>query len=241
MSFFLTLLTLSIATFVTIEGLRLSYYGFKAHLAGKKTVPFSTHPQNPTKRVLVIGDSTSYGTGALNPIHSLYGRLAQDFPSIEITNKSVNALNSAGLLTVLRNNTEPCDMLMMHIGGIDTLSFTPKKRLEKIFASVAQHIKEQNIPVAVLVSVNNVGLSPFVRFPLKTLFNRRSETMHFLFERIAQQHGFIHISLYARPGEDELAQDPNTFFAGDKIHPNDAGYAIWYQKIKHALTLHLPQ
>jgi lysophospholipase L1-like esterase len=128
---------------------------------------------------------------------------------------------------------------MIHIGGIDTLSFTRFQKMEKFFVKMNNHIQRLKINTVILVTVNNVGLSPFICFPFKGIYSTRSKKMHHFFQKIAQIYSMVHISLYALPGNDPLAKNPSRLFAGDRIHPNDEGYGIWYSKIKEVIPTYL--
>ncbi len=235
----LYVISLLFGVFILIEGVRLIYYGYRAHLSGERTTPVSQMCKNPRKRILIVGDSTSYGTGASSPNNSLVGRFASDFPDFEIINESENALNIANLEKKLENGSGTFDVLMIHIGGIDTLAFTSFLKMEKLFLRINEHIKRRNFRTVILVTVNNVGLSPFIRFPLKHLFEERSRKMHSFFEKMAQRYNMVHVSLYELAENDPLAKDPRRLFSADKIHPSDEGYGIWYARIKEVITPYL--
>jgi hypothetical protein len=64
----------------------------------KKTVPFSRSEPQAVFKILVLGDSTAFGTGATHPEDSTAGRLAARYPRASVTDLAVNGLRIAGLL-----------------------------------------------------------------------------------------------------------------------------------------------
>ena len=83
LSLYICVILLSIIIFETA---RLLLHLQKAVDAGKRVIPVTQSLQSAHKRILVIGDSTSFGTGAIKSENSLVGRLARDFPNTEIVN-----------------------------------------------------------------------------------------------------------------------------------------------------------
>ncbi len=225
---------------VCYEAIRIGIHARKAVLAGKRAVPVSKAHASPHKSVLVIGDSTSFGTGAREAKNSLVGRLAQDYPNIAITNASRNAMNVRELKHTLSNIRENhFDIIMMHIGGVDTLSFTSSAQITHHFKEIAEHTVAMGAEAVILVSVNNVGTAPFIRFPLSTLFDWRSRKMTELFSKLSNTHNMHHVPLYEKREDDPLGKEPEILFSDDKIHPNDAGYAVWYRMIQNAVDPYL--
>lgn len=203
-----------------------------AKKAGKKTNPFSQLSDKAQERILVIGDSTSYGVGALDPRNSLVGRLALDKPRAHIENLSQTAMDLKQLASSLKGvRKNSFDTLLIHIGGIDTLSFTSLQKLERHMENVAAEARRLCRGSTILISVNNVGSAPVFQFyPLSRLLTKRSKHMSSFFSDAATKHKMLHVNLYLEKEDDPLPQ--NSHYAPDGIHPNDEGYGIWYKKIR---------
>ena len=231
MEVFASVLVGIVLCFIAYEGLSIAWYSYLAVVAGKKVTPFSRILTNPRKHVLVIGDSTSYGTGASSSEHSLVGLLGQEFPDIAITNKSKNALNLKELADRMQDIHGTYDVIQIHIGGIDTLSFTSDRSMLSSWERIYTRIQELKIPTTILVTVNNVGLGPFMKTCSSVLYRLRSRHMNRFFTKLAETYQIEHVSLYDLPGNDPLAKNPDVLFSKDKIHPSDAGYKLWYERI----------
>jgi lysophospholipase L1-like esterase len=211
------LLYISVAMLIVImyEAVRIVYYSRIAIKNGKLAEPLSQVVENPEYTILIVGDSTSYGTGASCKECSLVGRLAKDVAGASITNASKNAMSLSTLTQTLRSlSTNVYDVIIIHIGGIDTISLTPMRTIERYIGAVFSYATKMARKKVFLVSVNNAGLVPLFRFPLSLILfeEREREVLH---------------------------KNPNRFFSSDKTHPNDEGYAIWYEKIRRIILPHL--
>ena len=202
---------------------------------GKEAKPFSRELSAGGKRVLVIGDSTSYGTGTTDPQRSLAGRLAADLPEHAIENLSENSMNLARLVEKLRVVDGPYTHTFIHIGGVDTLSFTPLSRVSASLREALTLARARTRGRVYLVSVNNPRSAPAYRFPLSRIFGKRSRKISALCDAESIAHGVYHVSLWQHPEVDPLRKAPGRVFAEDGTHPNDEGYGLWYQKIKEVL------
>jgi hypothetical protein len=56
----------------------------------ESAVPYEQKPSRPSRRILVVGDSTGVGVGAGEPRHSLAGMLGASYPDADITNSAVS-------------------------------------------------------------------------------------------------------------------------------------------------------
>lgn len=218
------------------EALRVLFYARRAIIAGKQAKRVCNVCQNAHKRVLIIGDSFTYGTGAEKPENSLAGRLAQEFPDIEIINESENALSLKDLTKkLLRMDKEKFDLIIINTGGVDTLSFTSHNTITQHFNTIQECTKKMSDAPVVLMTVTNLGSVPLIRFPFSLLYDRQSEHITKHFAHIATETGMIHVPFYTSRAEDPLLISGERLFASDQIHPNDIGYGIWYQKLRSAI------
>lgn len=231
---------IALIAIVCIETVRIVILSRRAVHSGKKTTPVAQVNAQATKRVLVIGDSTSYGTGALEKENSLVGRLAKDFPNIEIVNASENAMSMERLHEKLQTlKGEKFDMVMIHIGGIDMLSFTPSSKIHTLAKDIFSLTRDLSAQKVFLVSMNNPVSAPLFRFPVNHILDKRSKALTEVFADVCAQSSIDHIPLYVDNPDDPFHADPERYYAYDGIHPNDEGYGIVYEKIKTRVAPHL--
>lgn len=202
---------------------------------GRNIVPVSQSPDNPIAQILVTGDSTAVGVGALSPECSLVGRLAQDLPTVLIENIASNSMRLSQLhtqLNRLRSMGTSYDYVLIHIGGIDTVSLTPLPRIESNLRKVITLAKSITRHHVIIVSVNNTGLIPLFSFPVNYFLTRRSRKVSKIFSDVCTSTQTVHIPLFAEKEQDELCKNPAQYISPDGIHPNDMGYGLWYKKIR---------
>ncbi len=200
---------------------------------GKKAKIVTQDKGNTSNNLLIIGDSTAVGTGADCPECSLVGRLAQDFPENQIINAAKNAMDLKDLEKLLNPfQTNQYNYLMIHIGGMDTLTLLPLKIIRKRAVSSLRLARKIANKEVFLVSVYNVGTAPIFQFPLNIFFSRRSRLISQTLNDVCNELSIQHIPLYTPKEDDPLYKDVNRYFSTDGLHPNSEGYGLWYSKIR---------
>ena len=75
--------------------------------------------------ILILGDSTAYGTGAAMVQETLAGRFAHDFPNIETHNYAINGSLTRDVFKQLENVQDSnYKLVIISTGGNDTWHFT---------------------------------------------------------------------------------------------------------------------
>ncbi len=182
-------------------------------------------------RILVIGDSTAVGTGASSPKASLAGLLGQAHPDASIENHGVNGAKVTELiprLEALAGNR--FDLVVLHIGGNDTVRFTDLKDLERDYSAVLVLAKALS-PRVIHVSTGNIGTSKLIPWGVRWLYTRRTRKTRDLFQGISKEKGVLYVNLFREAAQDPFAQNPKVYYAADIFHPSDAGYADWFKRI----------
>lgn len=196
-----------------------------------QAAPYEQHPQNPTMRILVIGDSTAVGTGASTPEESTTGRLGQDYPKAKIVNLGVNGSKTHELPARLKKlRGQRFDLVVLHTGGNDIVRFTPYKKIEENLRTVLQHTKELSDTVVVLHG-GNVGTAKIFPPGTRWLFTRRTEKVRDIFLRLTEEFGAHYVDLWRRGKDDPFFADPDIYYASDYFHPSSLGYQDWYEHI----------
>lgn len=223
------------------------------------TQPFGTRPRVVKARVLLLGDSTGVGVGALRPEATLAGLLAEDFPQLEVVNRCRNgarltdaAAQCQGLLAHDESLTHPCeahrsddavraipkpfDLVLLFVGGNDVIRFAAPARLvgdaRPLLANVARLTRH-----AVWMGSANIGGSPLLLPPLSWWMGRRTARAMQALGREAKAHGVEFID-FVRHGRDDLfARHSDVYFAKDGLHPSAASYRHCYDVLKARIDL----
>lgn len=209
-----------IKTFVLI--LRINPYG--------QTVPNA-------ETILVVGDSTGYGTGAQNSNESIAGRMGTDFPQFSIKNNSSNGRTIQGALEVLL--TLPQDatykLILLQIGANDILQNHTVSEVKPVLTSVLREAKKHSSTV-VMISSGNIGAA--TAFDSKQAQKYTQQTLLFspMFAETARQQNMLFIDLFRDSQHDVFVQDPAKYLALDGLHSSSEGYKVWYDILKPTLA-----
>ncbi|MCC7522905.1 SGNH/GDSL hydrolase family protein [Candidatus Uhrbacteria bacterium] len=201
-----------------------------------KAIPYSRSAKSPS--ILVVGDSTAVGTGASASTTSLAGLLGVFYPESSIENRGVNGSKTKDLLSRGDLKNGQFDLVMIHIGGNDTVRFTNLTELSNDIRTVLGQAKRISKNV-VLVSTGNVGTARLLPFGTRWAFAIRTRQVREIFKQAASEHGVTYVDLYREPSNDPFAQNPLKYYAADSFHPSDDGYADWFGLISKQLPLDL--
>lgn len=183
------------------------------------------------KRILVIGDSTGYGTGADKVEDTLLGRFAHDFPNVEVNNYAVNGSVTNNLIKQLEKiHDKNYNLTIISSGGNDTWKMTNLQELERdlrIALSMAQKITGNNIA---LIIYNNSASGPVFPFFVRGLILKRTRLINEIYTRVGNEFNLQTVPIFL-PGE----KCPSNFFSRDGLHPSSEGYRIMYIRLWAAL------
>jgi lysophospholipase L1-like esterase len=200
-----------------------------------------TIPNPP--HILIIGDSTGYGTGAGDGRKSIAGLLGAEFPQYTITNNSKNGRTiGQALLTIqaLQKN-QSNQLLLLQIGGNDIFQKRPIAVVEVELQELLVAAKLRAVNV-VMMSCGNVGAAAaFVGTEKVAEYERMTRQFREMFIRVAAQNGVNYVDLFAERDMDVFALHPEIYLAIDGLHPSAAGYAVWYQSVAPILQKIMPQ
>lgn len=195
------------------------------------TSPYEQQPDDPQGSILVLGDSTGYGTGALDPSKTIAGRIGADFPAYSIENRAVNGWTTEQVASGLANDTAitEFDLIVLQVGGNDVLQRRPiaivERDIRRLYEGATKRAKN-----VVHISSGNVGAaSAYVTAgqPDATL-EEHTRAVREVFLRVAGEYGVIYVDLFIEPAEDVYLKEPKKYLAFDGLHPNETGYGYWY-------------
>ena len=206
--------------------------------------PYERHIEGaPT--ILVVGDSTAYGTGASDQEESIAGRIGSDFKDYTILNRGKNGQKIQGLLDSVTKEGIPEDtkLMVIQIGANDILQFTDLDLVRTDLDTLLALAKERVPHVIVMTSGNVGGASAFAPYGSERSLRYHDQTLKIreIFMSLSAQHGVVYIDLYQEPEEDVFIQEPQVYMADDGLHPSGEGYGVWYKTLYPALQAHLGQ
>lgn len=201
----------------------------------EKSIKFERINSNATKKIIVIGDSTAYGTGSRDPMHTTAGYLGALYKDAEIKNYGVIGQKIKDLNKEIQNyNIKYADLLLIHVGGNDILQFTPISEIEKSLYELLEKVKDSSKKIAIL-HTGNIGNSPFFPRYLGWIMTKRARAVREIYMLAAEKYKIAYVDLFQTRKDDVFNKNVDTFYAADLIHPADLGYKYWFQKILEAL------
>ena len=215
---------------------------FKTLILIAKVAPPYQQPGDGSKSLLILGDSTGYGTGASEAKYSIAGLIGTDYPNLIITNQSVNNRTIGELRIAVQTLSGQYDVILLQIGANDILQKRPLptvlQDLRAVLDTIAPHTKK-----IVLISSSNVGGAVRFKNDEKAVYYQE-QSINFKEAFKALQNDrpyFTYVDLYVAPEKDPFVLEPHIYTANDELHPTNAGYAIWYNTLKPVLRTALEE
>lgn len=233
---FLAILGFFILAYVLIAGIHMRTLISKGKAAAEKTAHFRRERPGAPLRILIVGDSTAQGTGAMKPEESVAGRFGAKYPNAEIINRGFNGKRVATLAKELQEmRSGGFDFVLIMIGGNDITHLTPLEEVEKNARISMQEAKRLGKHVAIVHS-GNLGASPLFPWPIDTILTARTRRLRDLYIRLAREENITYVDLFAEKIDDIFLTDIPRYYLKDQFHPSGDGYAIWFEKIQDAMT-----
>ena len=189
--------------------------------------------------IVVVGDSTAYGTGVKKRSESVAGRIGADYPEYEVRTLAKNGRLIGEVIPALQQADlpSPAEVLVLQIGGNDILQSRTKEQIEDDTRIMLIEAKEYAKRV-VFISCGNVGsAAAFVKNgQVDTVREERTLIAREIFVRLSSELGVTYVDLFIPKETDPFLQSPEVYFAMDGLHPSGAGYGLWYQSLVPVLT-----
>jgi lysophospholipase L1-like esterase len=177
-------------------------------------------------RLLVLGDSIGYGTGARHPGDALGPRLsaalAGDGFDVDLHVLAVPGAVSANLTAQVRR-AEPlrADLAVVVVGANDLARFVPADQAAAALAAAVRLLRAEGTDV-VVVPAPDMSSIPFVPPAFRAAVRAACALLQQQQSRVAEAAGatVAHISVDIG---NAFALDP-ALFSADRFHPSSAGY-----------------
>jgi lysophospholipase L1-like esterase len=219
----LTILLLPAAIVIALHMSRIRF----ARTIVAKTEAAQSCPDGYRNIVVVAGDSTAFGVGAL-PAESTAGRLAAAFPHARVVNVAKSGNRIGHVVQQLdRADCPSADLVLIQACANDVLEFRPARKVEAdLRAAIARARKlSRNI---VLMPGHDFSVAPFFLRPISILIKRHATKVHATVKRVCAEEGIILVDLFRDPATEPFVKEPRRYYCPDWLHPSGEGYAIWF-------------
>ena len=219
----LTILLLPTALVIAIHMSRIRF----ARTLVAKTEPAQSCPEGYRSVIVVAGDSTAFGVGAL-PAESTAGRLAAAFPHARVVNVAKSGNRIGHVVEQLdKVDCKSADLILIQACANDVLEFRSVRKVEAdLRAAIARARKlSRNI---VLMPGHDFSVAPFFLRPISMLIMRHAVKVHAMVKRVVAEEGIIFVDLFRDPATEPFVKEPTRYYPPDFPHPSGQGYAIWF-------------
>lgn len=208
-----------------------------SYSAGKEAVRVTTAYQNTdpalTKSMLVLGDSTAVGVGALAPELSTAGRLSKAL-QLQVENHA----KSGAMVEDMKSQFDKAsksryDIILLQVGANNVVYFRSLKDAAVSLEALLPELKKKS-EMVVLLTAGDIGKAPLWPFPMRYLYTSRTQSLRDAFMEAAKKHEVRYLDLYSLP--DPFLTDVPRYYAKDKLHLSGEGYAVWSEYILDLLN-----
>ena len=184
--------------------------------------------------ILVLGDSTGYGTGARHPKYSVAGLIGQDYPGYTIKNNSKNGRTIGELVPVSKSLEGSYELILLQIGGNDILQKRDVRAVEQELRTIILELSKHTKHI-VMISSGNVGGGAAFSGTKADEYEKVTRVFRSMFLRVAEDTTLTYVDLFLEPEDDVISNNPKTYLSIDGLHPSSAGYALWHKSLKGPL------
>lgn len=221
--------------YIVGSGIRFAWLASTGKGLAEKAVKFERRTEGATFKVLVMGDSSAFGVGASDPAHSLPGLLGARLPKASIENVAISGERTAAVARQLDSASQPhYDMALLQIGGNDVTHVTSIPDTTRNLAATIDQLKTRADKVVVLTS-GDFASAPIWPWPLNLFYGQHNRKLQKAFATTTAEHGATYVSIVDYEDAHGIKKDA-TYYAADGFHPNDKGYAGWFDAVDETLT-----
>jgi lysophospholipase L1-like esterase len=192
-----------------------------------KTVPAQSTPERCRSTIVVAGDSTAFGVGAL-PAESTAGRLAAAYPHARVINVARSGARIGHVVEQLdRVGCECVDMVLIQACANDVLEFRSPQQLERDLRATIARARAMSRNV-VLMPGHNFGVAPFFLRGISRVISWHGKRLYAVAVRVAAELGVTFVDLLAHDTNEHFVREPSRYYCPDGLHPSGDGYALWF-------------
>ena len=235
----LTILLLPAAAVIALYASRIRF----SRRIVARTVPAQSSPAGCRRTIVVAGDSTAFGVGAL-PDETTAGRLAAAFPHARVMNVAKSGACIGAVVHQLgrvveqlaRCGCRKVDFVLIHACANDVLEFRSPEAVERDLRAAITIARELSDNVVIMPG-QNFSVAPFFLRGLSHIITRHAVRIHAVVQRVTAEMGVTFVDLFRDPSEDPFVKEPHRYYCADGLHPSGEGYGIWFTTLMGAVPL----
>jgi len=223
---FYILLAILLTPTAVLAGIYASRIRFSRRIV-RRTRPAQQSPECCRRVIVVAGDSTAFGVGAL-PAETTAGRIAAAFPHARVINVACSGANVGCVRSQLESlDIERADMVLIHACANDVLEFRNVAKVEADLRSALAKAKSLSLNV-VLMPGHDFSVAPFFLRGVSRLIEWQARKVHAMVTRVTREMDVMFVDLFRHPTTEPFVREPRRYYCPDLLHPSGEGYAIWF-------------
>lgn len=195
----------------------------------------------PALRMVWLGDSTAAGVGATSARLAVPRQVAGglDRP-IELTNLAVSGARVQDVVDDQLQHLDALrpDVVLVSIGANDVTHLTARADFRRTYERMLAAIP--NDALIVLLGVPDMGAPTRLAQPLRAIAGLRGRQLDEVVRTLAGDHGTVYVDIAGATGP-TMRSDTARYFAADRYHPSNDGYALWADAVLAVLEPVLPE
>jgi lysophospholipase L1-like esterase len=192
-----------------------------------RTTPAQSMPERCRRTIVIAGDSTAFGVGAL-PAESTAGRLASRFPYARVINVARSGARIGHVAGQLEGaGVAQADLVLIHACANDVLEFRSPRKVEADLRHALARAQAMSANV-VLMPGHNFSVAPFFLRPMQRIVMWHAVRLHAVVARVSAELGVVFVDLFRDPQAEPFEREPARYYCPDRLHPSGEGYAIWF-------------
>jgi lysophospholipase L1-like esterase len=187
-------------------------------------------------RVVWLGDSTAAGVGASRADLAIPRRVAAlldrpvDVVSLAVSGATISDVVAEQLPFL--PDARP-DVVAVSIGANDVTHLTPKSAFASAYADLVAAVPDGAL--LVVLGVPDMGAPPRLAQPLRAVAGLRGRQLDEVARSVVADNRAVYVDIAGETGP-TMRSDTGRYFAADRYHPNDDGYALWADAVAEALA-----
>lgn len=193
---------------------------------------------------LILGDSTSISQGG-DYSQGYVVKTAENLSnSYKVTYQNFGVsgarISDVAIDQLERSKSFKPDIVLIAVGANDVTHLTSLENIKNDMKIIINTLRERNKNVKI-VFTGAASMGDVIRFvqPFKWFMGYRTNNVNMVFEEIATEEN-VTFAYVARDTGKQFAKHPE-YFAQDKFHPNNQGYAIWTEVLNRAIDSSINQ
>lgn len=187
-------------------------------------------------RMVWLGDSTAAGVGASSAELAIPRRVATlldrpvDVISLAVSGATISEVVAEQLPSLA--DARP-DVVAVSIGANDVTHLTSKSAFRSAYDDLVAAAPDGAL--LVVLGVPDMGAPPRLAQPLRAVAGLRGRQLDEVARAVAADHGAVYVDIAGETGP-TMRSDTGRYFAADRYHPSDDGYALWADAVADALA-----